>query len=155
MQPQRTTPPPSTTTPTPPVAVLTVNGLPTRDYLATPDPDREPPRWLVGERAGGGRVVWTPNRRRTSCAHHPTPGGCPCRAALAALADPATLHAWHRRLGWRGRRRLHLAALELTGRPRRPGWEPPCWTWGLSRRLIWAAAAVALLLLLVVPLLRR
>jgi hypothetical protein len=139
MRQQRTIPTPTTTTPT----VLTVNGRAVRDYLTS---DREPVRWLVGE-LDGSRVVWTPDPRRANCARHPHLGACPCLAALAALTDPAALQAWHRRLGWWERRRVHTAALQLTGAPR-PRREPPGWTWGLGRLLLLAAALLAVVLLL-------
>jgi hypothetical protein len=152
MQPQRTTPPHPTPTPPAIPAVLTVNGRPVRDYLHTPAP--EPVRWLVGD-VDGWRVVWTPDPRRARCARHAqAPSRCRCVAGLAGLADPAAVAAWWATLRWRERRRLHTAALTITGAPARPRWEPPTWTWGLGRRLILAAAALALLLLLA-PLLHR
>jgi hypothetical protein len=136
--------PQPTAHPTPTVVVYTVNGRAVRDYLTS---DPEPPRWLVGE-LDGHRVVWAAARHRTSCARHPTIGGCPCVHLLGRLATPDALAGWWQALGWRERRRLHTTARTITGTPGGPRREPPTWTWGLGHRLILAAAALALLLLL-------
>jgi hypothetical protein len=141
MRQQRTASTPPTV---PAVLVFTVNGHPTRTYLRQPDP--EPPRRLVAE-VDGHPVVWTPDRRRTSCARHPYLGGCPCVTQLGRLADPDALHGWYRGLGWRQRQQLATAPAALAATPR-PRWEPPGWTWGLGHRLLLAAAALALLLVL-------
>ena len=154
MQPQRTTPPPLASTPA--VTVLAVNRQPLRAYLR--GRDLELILELIGE-VDGHRVVYTNARHLRRCTRHGRRPDCPCLAALAALAAPVDLRGWWATLSWRERRRqLHAsdaAVALLTGVPLRPaGREWPTWTWGLTGRLVLAAAVVGVLLLLV-PLLGR
>jgi hypothetical protein len=135
--------------------VYTVNDVPVATYLRARHP--EPVRRLVGD-VDGHRVVWTRDRRRSSCARHGRVVGCACVHALGRLATPEALTSWRRGLSWKEARQVHttslaVAAADLAWRPARREW--PDWLRDLlAPERILAAVLLLALLLLLAPLLR-